>query len=102
MSSKKRFYVCIDLSTRCLSAQNVSPEGKAKLLDSLPSDSMLRSQFEKTLDTERAFDISSFVSWQPFDVHARRTRRQPIEGCLLALHGQQIKVRLSLFGVSKR
>jgi hypothetical protein len=53
----------IDLSTRCLMADGVTPDDRVALLNSLSSESTLRDHFDRAFDTERAFGVSSFASF---------------------------------------
>lgn len=53
----------IDLSTRCLMADGVTPNDRVALLNSLSSESMMRDHFDRAFDTERAFGVSSFASF---------------------------------------
>ncbi len=50
----------IDLATQCLTAEDATPGEREALLNSLSSESMMRRSFDRAIDTERAFGISSF------------------------------------------
>lgn len=53
----------IDLTTQCLTTEDVTPIDREALLNSLSSESRMRDQFDRAIDTERAFGISSFASF---------------------------------------
>ncbi|TWU42242.1 hypothetical protein Poly41_05380 [Novipirellula artificiosorum] len=53
----------IQLSGRCLYAGDASPAAREMLLQACSNESKLLANYEMTLDTERAFGISSFDSF---------------------------------------
>ncbi|WP_157593942.1 hypothetical protein [Rubripirellula obstinata] len=55
----------LDLASRCLVADNSSPQMRTQLIDALER-SDLQKQFDQSIESERAFGISSFESFALF------------------------------------
>ena len=53
----------IDLAIECLMAEGATPADREVLLNSLSSESRMRRSFDRAIDSERAFGISSFASF---------------------------------------